>query len=219
MLITGFLAPGFHFAHRPVSNVRIMKRVAVLICAGVGVSLFAGCASIPLEAQETSTPPTPTASAALEQEIETKETEAVSDVDPLACFHGTWIADNDFFLERLHEFGDEVNSVDGEVRLTFAPDGTLSTAYQDWTISAAVEGSEVQIFRSGVDTGTYTVTAHAIDLTETVMGSALTLKRGALEMPIEPIPAVYNEASYFCSAEEATIETADGELRLTRQQQ
>src|SRR5690606_24995750 len=95
--------------------------------------------------------------------------------------------------------------VSGRVLLEFASDGTLTTEYQDWTIFAVSEGMEVQIVRTGVDTGTYTVGDHSVDVNETHMGSTLTMKQGGTEFAIAPQPAVYAGAGYSCSASTATL--------------
>lgn len=58
------------------------------------------------------------------------------------------------------------------VILHFAADGTLTTEYQDWTISAVSEGMEVQIIRAGIDRGTDTISGQTLDLHETDIASS-----------------------------------------------
>lgn len=192
-----------------------MKRFPLLICASVAVGIVTSCASSPAVAPTTAPQESPAATRQTDQDTEAER--ASPDADPLTCLHGTWLADNAFFLERIQEFGDEVHGVSGRVILHFAADGTLTTEYQDWIISAVTEGMEVQIIRAGVDRGTYTISGQTLDLHETDIGSTLTMKRGSLEMPIDPHPAVYDGAAYSCGTDDATIETIDGALGLTRQ--
>lgn len=191
-----------------------MKQFSVLVCAGVVTSILAGCAGTPDHAAPSTIPNTTSAAQQTEQEAGADQLPAPA--DPLTCLHGTWLADNAFFLERIREFGDEVREVSGQVFLRFDADGALATEYQDWTISAIAEGVDVEIVRVGVDTGTYVASGGDVHLNETEIGSMLTVRRGSVEMPIHPAPATYQAAAYSCSENAAEIRTADGALRLSR---
>lgn len=192
-----------------------MKRFSLLFCASVAVSVLMGCASSPAATPTTAPQDSSTVTRQTEQNTEAEK--AAPDADPFTCLQGTWLADNAFFLERIQEFGDEVQEVSGRVMLHFAADETFTTEYQDWIISAVAEGMEVQVIRAGVDRGTYAMSGQTLDLKETDIGSTLTMKRGSLEMAIDPHPAVYDGAAYSCGVDDATIETTDGSLGLTRQ--
>ncbi len=193
-----------------------MKRCSLLLFACIMGGTLAGCAATPTDAPPTIAPPAPATTPAAEQD-------APADLDSTdvapgsSCLHGTWLADNAFFLARIQELGDEVHDVSGRVLLRFEGDGTLTTDYQGWTITARSHGLELQVTRAGVDTGRYSATEGTVNLSETHMGSTLTLKHGDLEMAIEPTPALYDNAVYSCDRDAASIVTADGELRLSRQ--
>src|SRR5690606_5924764 len=81
---------------------------------------------------------------------EDDDAEAGAALDPAACLVGTWRADNDFFLAAMRQFGTQVTSVDGQVTVAFAADGSYTTGYADWTITAVEEGIEVTVRRDGV---------------------------------------------------------------------
>lgn len=134
-----------------------------------------------------------------------------------ACLHGTWLADNEFFLESIRQFGDEITDVSGQVVIDFAADGTLTTDYQDWLITAQAEGIAVTIRRDGTDLGEYTATDSTVSFTDLEMGSMLHLSSAGMEMPIVPEPASYREASYTCDQTAASIVTPDGAMELIRQ--
>lgn len=135
---------------------------------------------------------------------------------PADCLTGTWLADNDFFLGSIREFGDQFTDVSGQVTIEFADDGTLTTHYQGWLLSAVVEGSEATIRRDGIDTGTFTVHGDTVSLVDTTVGSALTVSAHGIEMPVDPLPISYTDATLTCTPAVATITTPDGTLRLTR---
>jgi len=134
---------------------------------------------------------------------------------PQACLQGTWLADNDFWLASIREFGDEIKAVDGRVLLAFDDSGGYQTEYVGWRITAEAEGHVVTISREGTDTGEYTANDTTLSLRDTVIGTELKLS-GAVEMTIAPEPASYANAPYTCGATNLTINTVDGELRMTR---
>src|SRR5690606_23740852 len=105
----------FHFAHRDPPNVASMKRLSLLICAGVAMSTLSGCASEPTVAPLTAAPKTPVTTHQADDAAAAEETPA--DVDPATCLHGTWLADNAFFLAAIQQFGPEVQDVSGRVLL------------------------------------------------------------------------------------------------------
>ncbi|MBF0671330.1 MAG: hypothetical protein IR160_01940 [Salinibacterium sp.] len=137
--------------------------------------------------------------------------------DPAECLHGTWLADNDFFLASLSEFGDAIDSVSGRVTMTFSPENTLATEYADWLLTGVTNGQAVTISRDGIDTGEYSVSGGAVSIEDTNVGSILTVATAGTEMPIPPVPAVYNDATFTCSQASASITTPDGTIQLTRE--
>lgn len=149
-------------------------------------------------------------------ETEPEEAPTSAALDPLTCLHGTWLADNAFFFAALREFGDEPTSVTGEVTLTFAPDGTLTTHYDAWQITASTEGHETVITREGIDRGTFTADETRITMNETDMGSTLAMNLAGTAMVIPAEPANYVGVAYTCAASDATINTPDGSVLLSR---
>jgi hypothetical protein len=144
------------------------------------------------------------------------DTEA-STTDPETCLHGTWLANNDFFLASIREFGDEVKSVSGEVTLAFHDDGTVRTEYRGWIISSEVEGMSVKIERNGTDHGTFAVTDDTVTIEETSVSSALVMTGEGFNMTVDAAPVNYHNAGYTCDERSATISTTDGTLQLDRQ--
>lgn len=136
--------------------------------------------------------------------------------DPASCLVGTWNADNAFFLALLKQFGDQVQNVGGQVTVSYADDGTFTTTYADWNITAVEEGIEVVVRRNGTDSGVYTADETAMNFSDTQIGSAITMTGPGFEMAVEPIAAAYTNAPYTCDATTATITTQDGTLNLAR---
>lgn len=136
--------------------------------------------------------------------------------DPATCLLGAWTADNAFFLVSLREFGDEFHSVSGTVTLDFDDDGSLTTTYQDWLLEAVVEGLDVSISRNGSDAGVFTVNGDKIDLSDTQVGSSMSVTTAGVTMPIVPDAIAYSGATFTCDTTAASITTIDGILRLNR---
>ena len=184
----------------------------------LGITL-SGCSATPEGEQSDAASSVPRAEQAteiIEESDEGEEVVAAEPTDPRACFNGTWLADNEFFLASFREFGDEPTSVTGEVHLTFAADGSVTTEYSGWRITMVVEGGESVITRNGVDEGTFTVNDDRVTIHEHNMGSVMALSAAGMEMVIPPEPVDYSEARYMCSASEASISTPDGTVLLSR---
>src|SRR5690606_9191369 len=98
------------------------------------------------------------------------------------------------------------------VTLDFADDGSLTTEYADWLITAVAEGIEVTIHRVGTDTGTWSVTGDTVSLIDTLVGSKMTVAGGGMEVALDPDPIVYTDVSYTCDQSAASIITPDGTL-------
>lgn len=187
------------------------SRMAAAAALAMAVML-AGCAVEPSSSAGGVPSATPTLSAA-----PTGDTGDTAGSDAATgCLYGTWTADNAFFLSAIREFGDEVKKVTGEVVLTFAPDGALTTEYRAWEITAVADGEEVTITRDGADLGRFEATDSTVTLEDTAVGSSLVLNAAGAEMAITPVPAAYPDAPYTCDASGATITTPDGTLQLLR---
>lgn len=136
--------------------------------------------------------------------------------DPEHCLEGVWLADNAYFLASMQELGDGVDSVLGQVNLTFLADGTMTTEYIDWQITGSGEDGAVIISRSGVDGGVYTVADSTLTLEETEVGSSMTVSMGEMEMPVTPTPVVFADAPLTCAATSASVDAPEGTLKLSR---
>lgn len=159
--------------------------------------------------------PTPPNNSSQVNDDETAE-EAAGDLDPATCLVGAWTAGNDFFLAASHEFGDEIKSVQGEVVVTFADDGTMTHEYRGWLLTAVSEGYTVTIQRDGTDIGTFSADASTVDLQETQMGSSLVVGGEGMSMTVAADPMNYTTAPYTCDQSKAIITTSDGAVELTR---
>ena len=221
---------------------RTSTLTSVAMACLLGVALV-GCSASTVEVEDSATPPPPMAADAPDEADGAGPSDDATDADPVAktepeprpeksqtpddttpqagsgaaCIHGTWLADNDFFLEAIRQFGDEIKDVTGRVVVDYAADGSFSTDYQEWRISAEAEGIGVTIVRDGIDTGEYTATDTTITLMDTEMGSMLLLTTAGMEMPVEPEPASYREVSYTCDQTSLSIVTPDGAMEMTRQ--
>ena len=182
-------------------------------------ALLVGCASAaPADELPAASPEPAAPSASDESPAEPVESEesAEEDADPAACLHGTWLADNEFFLQQMREFGDEAQRVEGRVTMDFAGDGTVTTEYADWELTMLVDGIEGTLRREGVDSGTFEVLGDRVVIRETSMTSVLTATIAGMEMDFESDPVDYSDAALTCSVDEATITTSDGVVVLTR---
>lgn len=132
------------------------------------------------------------------------------------CLVGTWLGDNDFFLAKMQEFGDEAKNVTGDVLLTFDHAGSLTTKYQGWRILFVAEGREITLNRSGVDKGTWSANDKTVSLKETDMESTLEMTGQGMSMSVPSDPVDYSDATYTCTATTASITTPDGVMQMTR---
>lgn len=133
-----------------------------------------------------------------------------------ACLIGEWEADNEYFLAQMQDFGDVIDDLTGRVTLNYAPDGTFTTHYDDWTITGSTEGQPVSIHRTGVDEGIYTVNGDTITFEDTNMGSTMTISAAGMNMTVDPDAASYTEATFTCDASTVRVVTTDGDMILTR---
>ena len=132
------------------------------------------------------------------------------------CLVGHWEADNDFFLAQMEEITDVIDSVTGHVRYDFAPDGTYTAEYGEWTITATVDGHTVTIFRTGVDEGMYSVDGDSLTIEDTAVSSDMTVSGDGMSMEIDPDPTSYTNVPFTCDGSTATISTPDGAMTLNR---
>lgn len=132
------------------------------------------------------------------------------------CLVGTWLGDNEFFLTKMQELGDEPKSVTGDVVLTFDRSGALTTKYQGWRILFVAEGREITLNRSGVDKGTWSANDKTVSIKETDMESTLKMTGPGMSMSVPSDPVDYRDVAYTCTATNASITTSDGVMQMTR---
>lgn len=136
---------------------------------------------------------------------------------PAECVVGDWLSDNSLFLAMMQEFGDQPQSVTGEVTVTFGADGTITTDYDEWEITAEAEGAVVTIRRHGIDRGSYTATDTGLSFEETEMGATITLSSmGTVMMEIDPEPQHVVDAPYTCGETEMWLTAHGADHRLQR---
>ncbi len=206
-----------------------MKQFASLTGALLIGGLLAGCAGAasdppspdspspsPAAADDQASPPAATSPGPTESAPAPSPTQVASGP---SCLHGTWLADNEYFLATLKDYsaGASAESVTGKVYVSFDADGTMKTDYRGWTIDVSYEGNETKIRRDGVNTGTYSTTNDSLDFAEKKVGSTMTLTVAGVDMAITPEPATQIGANYTCTATAAAIEANDATLKLTRQ--
>lgn len=132
------------------------------------------------------------------------------------CLHGTWLADNQFIFASATE---EVSfdEITGEVFLTYAPGGTLTTDYREWRMVSSNEGEQVTVTRNGVDHGEYTLGNGTISFTDLELTSVLTVSAADVEMTQVPEPVNQRDIAYTCEGDLTTMETSEGIFSMKRQ--
>lgn len=133
------------------------------------------------------------------------------------CLEGTWLANNEFALASMREFGDEIKSITGTVVLEFKPHRQTITTYNSWTISAEVENIDVRIIRSGVDSGRWDATEDRLTVAEDVVGSIVQMVGKDMNMTVPGSGVYFNDVEYTCTGDTAVIYAPDGTVELTRQ--
>jgi hypothetical protein len=185
------------------------------------------------EAEDTTTPTTDGGSATTEAPTttvaETTTTEAVTTtVDSSgnggpACLEGTWILDNDAFVEALvaafEESGMDPESLepnDGLYTIELDPDGTFTGTREDWgfsvvipegTFNITVNGTEMGTWSAGDDTMTVTQTGADVSVSATVEADGQ-----QFELPEAPVPipeAMQTDSSYVCDGDTLRLTTED----------
>jgi hypothetical protein len=189
-------------------------RILTILSTGVIAIGLSGCADASDEGEaapiSSSASPAASPSSAPATDTDSETTDAAQ------CLHGTWVADNTYFLAALQEFGDVFDDVSGRVTLTFSSDGIVSTEYEDWLLSGSNDGIGVTISRTGVDAGAYSISGADIAIAQTDVGSTMIVTAAGTEMPIAPDPTIYSDATFTCDTAFATLTTSEGVIALTR---
>ncbi len=205
----------------PVLSVSIAATAALLLagCSDSPTSAAADGSASPTMA--TSASPTGSMSASPTDGADTDQPDQAS----ADCPVGQWKMDNDDWaslVQSLIPAGSTVASVEGDVILTLAADGSYSTAYQDWTITMAVEGGTAVIHRDGTDSGTWEDTDGRAVLTDqnpnSVVDGYVETSEGRIDMPNTDSVRTSLGASFAYECQGTTMQatTDDGTFAFTR---
>lgn len=198
------------------------RRGSALLLTGLIALALTACAeetTPPAADSSSGQPAAPEESATPEESAAPAEEEASApepSSSPQACLVGEWLADNDLFLTQMREFGDQMQDVTGEVILVFTANGELTTRYEDWSMTAISEGIEMTIHRGGVDEGTYSVTGDTMSVTDTSVGSTVSVSGAGINMAVPAHPVHFEGAPFTCLGDAATVTTTDGVMQLQR---
>lgn len=128
------------------------------------------------------------------------------------CVVGTWIPDAEVMIGLMNDMSDgpvEFVGVTGMGTMEFTADGKFTYTYDDWTITAKAGAIPVTVTVDGVDTGSYNATADTLQLTETNMGSTVTMRTGETVVLSVPSQALTNANPYACQGDTLKI-TVEG---------
>jgi hypothetical protein len=140
-----------------------------------------------------------------------------------ACLEGTWILDNDAFVEALvaafAESGVEAESLepnDGVYTIELDADGTFTGTREDWGFSVVIPEGTFNITINGTEMGTWSADDDTMTVTQTgsdVSVSATVEADGQqFELPEAPVPipeAMQTDSSYVCDGDTLRITTED----------
>lgn len=153
----------------------------------------------------------------------TTTTETAPPATGEACLIGKWQVDNDQWGQMFQAFADaeagegfQVLGVTGVGTTEFRADGTTETVYDEWTITAAMEGApgDMAIVRTGVDHGTWSTDGGNVKLVETEITSGVTVSMGGMVLPggadVSHDPElIADDAAFDCRGDVLSI-TVDG---------
>jgi len=189
---------------------------SVVACALASVVALTACAPDATGADPSASPTAsarPTASASA-----TPTASASASADP-ECLVGTWTMDQ----AGMDQFYTDVNDLLSGAGVTFTPQGSASlTLGADgaftWApsaeVTAAVSGTDILVALGGQITGTYTATGdHIATATQSVDGLTVSATIDGAEVDPGSISeqiagAPITDASYVCSADTLTLDTA-----------
>lgn len=143
--------------------------------------------------------------------------------DPVAvadCLPGNWFP-RQAQVASLMAGKDEdvITDVSGDLMLTFKPDFTTQTSFENWTYTYPGDHSTVTISTDGTDSGVYVVADDGgIDLTDTDIGSTTYARMmaedgNATDGAVESQRSVFSEATYSCSGDKLTV-SVDGRTAM-----
>lgn len=212
-----------------------MRRLFTLVLALTVVAAACGggsedtTTSTIRDAATTTTETPTTAAETTTTEAVTTTVEASGPVGP-ACLEGTWILDNDAFVEALvaafADSGMEPESLDpndGTYTIELAADGTFTGTRDDWGFSVVIPEGTFNITVNGTEMGTWSADDDTLSVTQTgadISVSATVEADGQeFELPEAPVPipeAMQTDSTYTCDDDTLTVTTEDVTTVMTR---
>ena len=109
-------------------------------------------------------------------------------VEDWRLVNATW---QDVVNDSLTGDNGVVQSVEGEIHLTLADDGTYTVDYRAWLVVVSAIGGGFETKRVGLDSGTWSLDGDVVTLEQTVSESALesTVIAGQSRIPLPSDPA------------------------------
>ncbi|HUG32420.1 MAG TPA: lipocalin family protein [Acidimicrobiia bacterium] len=209
-----------------------MRRLSTLVLALALVTAACGGDSEDATTSTTVDPATTTTAAPTTTEAteaETTTTDAVTTTAEAAgsggpdCLEGTWILDNDSFVDALlaafADSGMEAESLepnDGTYTIDLSADGTFTGTRDDWGFSVVMPEGAFNITVNGTETGTWSADDDTITVTQTGsdISAAATVEADGqeFELPEAPVPipeAMQTDSVYTCDDDTLTVTTED----------
>lgn len=151
---------------------------------------------------------------------EVQELEVPPDNEALTddgCLLGTWYFSNSTFGSMLDDAvpGSANVSVSGRAKVTFYPDNTLTTVYDNWTtvVDGMEGGGKATIVRQGIDHGTYSISGDVLTVVDTQINSQLTqeieVMGQVMTMPDPPTELETQSNQYLCFSDILLIQNAE----------
>ncbi len=147
-----------------------------------------------------------------------------------ACLEGTWILDNEAFVDALvaafADSGMEPESLDpndGTYTIELAADGTFTGTRDDWGFSLLISEGRFNIIINGTEMGTWSADDDTITVTQTGADVSVLATVEAdgqqFELPEAPVPipeAMQTDSTYICDGDTLAITTEDVTTVMTR---
>lgn len=199
-----------------MTNVSSKKRMISLplIAMMAAGALLAGCSSTGTP-EESSVQSDQTDAEAPSETVESGA-EIATAVDGPECLIGNWTADPAFFASQFAETGADQVEIGGDVVISFGADGTMSTDYQDMSVTFASADESTTIVRKGTDSGTYTLTGSKITIEDDSIQSELTLSMLGTENVMPGAGYDVVDWDYTCVGDQATLTGPDSAILLVR---
>lgn len=207
-----------------------MRRLSIPLL--VLVLVAAACSGESEEATTTSDPGVTTTLAPTTTEVEaTTTTEPATtttaqESSGAQCLTGTWILDNEAFVENFESiFADagmpdaEVTPLEGSFTVELAADGSLTATRVGWGFNVATGEGTIILEIDGTETGTWSADDSTLtvdtDTSDLELSAAVEVDGEIIDMPSEfqpdfdVPPGVASDSAYTCSADVLTL-TNDG---------